>query len=216
MVLGVVSSVADLELVISLPGNLTGRVAITEISDPITAAVARVANSDEGGADDKDEADEDDDAEVDAAGRAPGSETELPDLSRMFTVGQTVRCAVVSKAVEGDRHRLHLSLRPSLTNVGVTASHLLPGYVRFRPSSFPTPCWGWFARLSIGVLVRLRLCTALATLCRRSSLRRSRPSRTVATPSTLVFPTSTPSWHGLQWTRPVRPPRRRRPLAHHA
>ena len=128
VVLGVVSAVADLELVISLPGNLTGRVAITEISDPITAAVARVANSDEGGADDK--GDEDDDAEVDAAGRAPGSETELPDLSRMFAVGQTVRCAVVSKAVEGDRHRLHLSLRPSLANAGVTASHLLPGYVR--------------------------------------------------------------------------------------
>ena len=140
MVLGVVSSVADLELVISLPGNLTGRVAITEISDPITAAVSRVANSDEGGADDKDEADEDDDAEVDAAGRAPGSETELPDLSRMFTVGQTVRCAVVSKAVEGDRHRLHLALRPALVALTpVTFPDVVRTRAPIRPRPHPRP-----------------------------------------------------------------------------
>ena len=124
MLLGVIAEVTDLDLVISLPSNMTGHVAITEISDPVTAAVERAAHSNSSN-DDADAAAGDDDGD-----EAEAQEADLPDLARMFSVGQVVRCVVVSTATEDGKPRLRLSLRPSLTNTGVSAEHLIPGYVR--------------------------------------------------------------------------------------
>lgn len=59
-VLGAVKEVHDLEIVVSLPNNLTGSVAITEISRVITERVERVAGA-AGETEDGDDSETDDD-----------------------------------------------------------------------------------------------------------------------------------------------------------
>ncbi|RKP26790.1 hypothetical protein SYNPS1DRAFT_13679 [Syncephalis pseudoplumigaleata] len=121
LLLGMISKISDLHLTVALPNNLTGRVAITEISTEITRRAEAAAE------------DEDDDEE-DASSRG------LPDLHAMFHIGQWVRCAVVGLEAGDDaqstsngtakksRKRIDLSLRVDQVNAGVVPIDLIPGF----------------------------------------------------------------------------------------
>jgi len=127
VLLGVVAEINDLDVVVSLPSNMVGRVPITEVSEPVSAAVERAAEADDA----EDELDEDaaDAAEGAAGDRSRGAE--VPDLARLFSVGQVVRCAVVSKSAASEgRTQLQLSVRPDRTNANDLGQLLCPGYVR--------------------------------------------------------------------------------------
>lgn len=95
--MGCISRINELDLFVSLPHQLVGVVAITEISDAITAVVEKVANEDE-----------DEDMEE-------GSETSLPNLAELFYVGQWVRCRVSALQSGDDKQKkvIELSLKPS-------------------------------------------------------------------------------------------------------
>lgn len=88
--------------------------AITEISDAITAVVEKVANEDE-----------DEDMEE-------GSETSLPNLAELFYVGQWVRCRVSALQTGDDKQKkvIELSLKPSLVNEDIVKVDVTPGVVR--------------------------------------------------------------------------------------
>jgi len=125
VLLGVVAEVNDLDVTVSLPSNMVGRVPITEVSEPVSAAVERAAEADDA----EDALDEDA-----ASGRSHGAE--VPDLARLFTIGQVVRCAVVSKSTASEgRTQLQLSVRPDRTNASDLGHLLCPGYVRASPSN---------------------------------------------------------------------------------
>ncbi|KAH8550174.1 hypothetical protein BGW37DRAFT_498267 [Umbelopsis sp. PMI_123] len=114
--LGCISKITDLNLIVSLPQQLVGSVAITEISDPITKAVEAVA-----------QADEDDES------------SSLPDLSALFKVGQWVRCCIIqltgSDEQEGvsmekrskQKKKIDLSIKPEIVNSGVSVNDLAKG-----------------------------------------------------------------------------------------
>ncbi|KAI8581026.1 hypothetical protein K450DRAFT_234277 [Umbelopsis ramanniana AG] len=114
--LGCISKITDLNLVISLPQQLVGSVAITEISDPITKAVEAVAQA------------EDDD-----------ESNSLPDLSALFKVGQWVRCCIIqltgSDEQEGismekrskQKRKIDLSIKPEIVNTGVSVNDMTKG-----------------------------------------------------------------------------------------
>jgi rRNA biogenesis protein RRP5 len=116
--LGCISKINDLSLVVSLPHQLVGSVAITEISDSITKAVETVAQAEE-----EDE------------------EGALPDLSTLFKVGQWVRCCIIQltgsdeqQGVSMDKRskqkkRIDLSLKPDIVNSGVSANDFAKGMV---------------------------------------------------------------------------------------
>jgi len=137
--LGVIREIHDLELVVSLPNNLTGFVPITEISDLVSQAVEKATSgtvSNKKGIDD----DEDmkDDSSSDSSDEEAGEgEVLLPSLEAMFTVGQLVRCVVteVEGGKEGkeegskNRRRIELSINPAKTNAGTTAKGLFEGMV---------------------------------------------------------------------------------------
>ncbi|CAM0137852.1 rRNA biogenesis protein rrp5 [Umbelopsis sp. WA50703] len=114
--LGCISKINDLNLVVSLPHQLVGSVAITEISEPITKAVEAVA-----------QAEEEDEEGV------------LPDLANLFKVGQWVRCCIIQlsgsdeqQGVSLDKRsktkkRIDLSLKPEIVNNGVIVNDLAKG-----------------------------------------------------------------------------------------
>jgi rRNA biogenesis protein RRP5 len=116
--LGCISKINDLNLVVSLPHQLVGSVAITEISEPITKAVEAVA-----------QAEEEDEEGV------------LPDLANLFKVGQWVRCCIIQlsgsdeqQGVSLDKRsktkkRIDLSLKPEIVNNGVIVNDLAKGMV---------------------------------------------------------------------------------------
>ncbi|RKP09133.1 hypothetical protein THASP1DRAFT_3428, partial [Thamnocephalis sphaerospora] len=141
LLLGMISKINELSLVVTLPNHLVGQVAITEISEAITQRVEAAALED----DDDDEEEEDDDAgeqsdDEDANGTSAKQQRGLPDLQRMFRVGQWVRCAVVGltggddadastggKKQRRQKKRIDLSLRVEHVNASVAALDLVAG-----------------------------------------------------------------------------------------
>ncbi|KAJ3136886.1 rRNA biogenesis protein rrp5 [Geranomyces variabilis] len=117
--IGVIKEINDLDIAISLPDQLTGYVSITEISDYVTQQVEKAAGDD-------DESDAED--------------VSVPELQELFTVGQTVACAITAleheaapgsgddaaKAAAG-RKRIALSLKPATVNANLSASELIEG-----------------------------------------------------------------------------------------
>ncbi|ORX62966.1 TPR-like protein [Hesseltinella vesiculosa] len=94
LVLGCVTQINELNLLVSLPCQLNGSVAITEISGPLTSLVELAAE------------DEDD-------------EIELPSLSDLFYIGQWVHCRVIQLEETKGAKRIELSLKPSVVNENV-------------------------------------------------------------------------------------------------
>ncbi|KAJ3326789.1 Protein RRP5, partial [Blyttiomyces sp. JEL0837] len=121
--LGVVREINDLDLVLSLPNQLTGYVSITEISDEITAMVERAAGANDDDEEDKMELDE--------------TETSLPSLDHLFRIGQVVPCVVLAvdqgesdekdKKGAKSKKKVELSLRPELVNAGLTSKDISAG-----------------------------------------------------------------------------------------
>ncbi len=111
VLLGVVSSVTEFQLRVSLPGHLVGTVGITAVSKPYTKALRMLAE-------------------------AGGEEQDTPDvrqLKDMFSPGQVVLCAV-QKVEEvqrrndpssGSYFRVSLSLSPQSVQVGLTSALVL-------------------------------------------------------------------------------------------
>jgi len=148
VLLGAIVEVHELDLVVSLPNNLVGHVAITDISDALSAQVekasgqlAKIGETEE----DEDEEDamdaeaaEDEDA-MDAApaqkkkssnGKTKASsETKLPDLKAMFTVGQLVQCSVLTVEAQPARKKLDLSINPTVINSGLGQKDIQAGQI---------------------------------------------------------------------------------------
>ena len=117
-VLGIVREVHSTKLVVSLPNNVSGRVAYAEASDA-HASLWRAHQAHAG-----------------AEGGASVAAPELPALSASFSVGELVRCVVVAvvrkaskRAADGARTRkgLSLSLRLGLLQPSLSADELAPG-----------------------------------------------------------------------------------------
>ncbi|KAI8966758.1 nucleic acid-binding protein [Daldinia sp. FL1419] len=110
LVLGQVAEINPLELILSLPNNLSGHVPITAISDVLNEKIAAEAANEE----DDDEADED-----------------SLDLQNIFKIGQYLRAYVTSTIDESTatstkpRKRIELSLRPALANTGLSSQDVV-------------------------------------------------------------------------------------------
>lgn len=104
---GAVREINELDLVVSLPNQLTGFVSITEISDVITQKVGLVAESD-------DDADE-----------------ELPDLNDYFTLGMPVIVSITrledANQKDQSKRRIELSMRPEIINSQLSAQDVIKG-----------------------------------------------------------------------------------------
>lgn len=113
LVLGQVAQINSLGIVLTLPNNLTGHVAITAISEPLNERIA--AEADAG-----DDADEEDNEDQDNG----------VDLNSLFTEGQYLRAYVTStmdehvSAGKPKRH-IEMSLRPEHTNSGMSSQDLV-------------------------------------------------------------------------------------------
>ncbi|KAI8900511.1 hypothetical protein BC833DRAFT_523413 [Globomyces pollinis-pini] len=106
--IGIVKSINELDLTISLPNQLNGYVSITEINDYITTKVEQVAE------------DEEDDLS-------------LPELSDYFSVGQPVSCKVISVSNATSKKRIDLTVNPSSINSKLESNSItLPATVQSK------------------------------------------------------------------------------------
>lgn len=111
-ILGQISAISSLDLVISLPNNLSGYASITRISKEFSAQLESDHESENGST-------------------AALGEQETKQLSDLFVVGQWIRCAVISatqdsskKALrDNQKKRIELSLEPELVNKGLTPEY---------------------------------------------------------------------------------------------
>lgn len=101
---------------VALPNNLTGRVAITAISDSLTSRLENLENL-ENGSNGEDEEE---------------STSHDIDLASLFTVGQYVRACVLSTSEDPNpakktkpKRRIELSLRPSDTNPDLSSDDIV-------------------------------------------------------------------------------------------
>jgi rRNA biogenesis protein RRP5 len=106
--LGSIKEVNDLDIVMSLPNQLTGFVSITEISAVISNKVESAA-ADSGSEDEED--------------------AEIPDLREMFQVGQLFPCAITALEESGIRRRIELSIIPKTVNSYLTGLDVASGMV---------------------------------------------------------------------------------------
>jgi rRNA biogenesis protein RRP5 len=104
---GAVKEINELDIVVSLPNQLTGFVSITEISDLITQKVSLVAKA------------EDDDDE------------ELPDLNDYFSIGMPVVVCITrledANQKDQSKRRIELSMRPEIINACLSAQDVTKG-----------------------------------------------------------------------------------------
>ncbi|SPO02931.1 related to ribosomal RNA processing protein RRP5 [Cephalotrichum gorgonifer] len=114
LVLGQIVSINALDIDVALPNNLTGHIAITAISDALTARLQNLEGSDNEDDDNEDSADQD------------------VDLASLFVIGQYVRACVLSTSEETvsgkhtkSKRRIELSLRPSDTNPGLSSDDIV-------------------------------------------------------------------------------------------
>lgn len=94
--------ITDIDLVVSLPNQLTGYVSITEVSAQLTAIIEAAA------------LDEDD-------------EVEIPSLLSLFVVGQLVPVIITEITNDKDKKRIELSMNPTYINKRITREHLVLG-----------------------------------------------------------------------------------------
>lgn len=110
-ILGAVKEIHEMELVISLPNNLTGVVPITSISEEITQSLKKAV-------------DDDDDTSM---------ETLLPQLSKMFYEGQLICCRIIKLVSSTDskdkRKHIELSIMPSQVNAAFDGDSIDRGMV---------------------------------------------------------------------------------------
>ncbi|KAI7871586.1 hypothetical protein BDF14DRAFT_1878435 [Spinellus fusiger] len=108
LLLGSISRINDLELVVALPHQLVGTVAITDISETMSAYVEKVANQNE------------DEEET----------LSLPDLHSLFHVGQWVRCRITTLQDRTNKlvkKRIELSMKPEVVNADLHKLDVVPG-----------------------------------------------------------------------------------------
>jgi rRNA biogenesis protein RRP5 len=131
-IFGQIVGILPLQLLVSLPNQLSAHVPITNISSQFTTALEQMDNISEGsGADDEE--------------GATLSNFDTPDLSDIFRVGQYVRAVVSAIHTPGSSQasslgksrdeaskasrRVELSLVPERVNAGVQKSDLKNGFV---------------------------------------------------------------------------------------
>lgn len=96
----------------SLPNNLTGFVPITKISSQFSALLEK-ANNDEDDKSDSEEEEEED-------------EKDIPELSKLFYIGQWLR-AVVEPGSDKLKKRIELSIEPEKVNEKIDSDDYVPG-----------------------------------------------------------------------------------------
>lgn len=122
-ILGQIIAIQPLALIVSLPNQLFGHVPVTNISSQLTQLLER---------------EEEDDESTD-------EESNIPELSDLFTVGQYVRAAVATIHVSGSTdltgfarsrdettrasRRVELTLVPDRVNAGVQKADIKPNLV---------------------------------------------------------------------------------------
>ncbi|KAI1393868.1 nucleic acid-binding protein [Hypoxylon trugodes] len=112
LVLGQVSEINPLEIVLSLPNNLSGHVPITAVSDALNERIAAEAVGEE---EEEEEEPEDDGL----------------DPKNLFKIGQYLRAYVMSTIDESTassakpRRHIELSLRPALSNTGLSSQDIV-------------------------------------------------------------------------------------------
>ncbi|KNE60493.1 hypothetical protein AMAG_05877 [Allomyces macrogynus ATCC 38327] len=149
VVLGLVKSIQELDLVVSLPAKQFGFVSITEISPAISKIIQEYAA---GGEDsDNDDSDEDDAEKKEDKKELPNQkrfkpddddddgdddeneedEKELPNLKRYFKLGQLVAVKVNQMAVneKTGKKRTELTMQPGQLYASLAATEIKPGMV---------------------------------------------------------------------------------------
>lgn len=112
LILGQISEITARDVVVTLPNNLSGYVALTEISDTLNQRVETLLGEEENADDSSSEPDFKD-----------------IDLKKLFVVGQYIRAYVLSCGTEGSssgKRRIDLSLNPKLANTGISRAEILP------------------------------------------------------------------------------------------
>ncbi|OLL26878.1 rRNA biogenesis protein rrp5 [Neolecta irregularis DAH-3] len=104
-ILGRISQINSLEMVVSLPNNLSAFIPITAISPFLTKKIETSAENE----------------------TSDSEEIDIPPLVDMFTVGQWVRGAVTSCETDKNKKRITMSIEPSAANFGLSTENLVPG-----------------------------------------------------------------------------------------
>lgn len=110
--MGQVSQVNTLDIALSLPNNLTGYVPITNISPRFSELLKKASDDSE----EEDGSDEEEEKE----------EGDVPELSKMYRVGQWLR-AVVEESGDSTKKRIELTIDPSVVNEKIDVEDLEPG-----------------------------------------------------------------------------------------
>lgn len=137
LVLGCVEQVNNMDIALSLPNSLTGYIPITRISEKMTKRIEiLMQDSDK----EDDSAEKEDNSEDDSHEHQEQTAEDDVDLSSMYKAGQYLRAYVVhsteeveikglngQKGTTKSKKRIELSVDPSLTNTGLTATELVAG-----------------------------------------------------------------------------------------
>ncbi|KAJ3029392.1 UNVERIFIED_CONTAM: Protein RRP5, partial [Siphonaria sp. JEL0065] len=125
--LGVVKTINELDIVVSLPHQMTGSISITEISDRLSAIVEKVAAQDQ----DDDDSDSGDKMDEDSDDDDSAKNLVLPSLSKLFRVGQALPCVTISAEKDTEstssKRKIELSIKPERINANLDVAELCIG-----------------------------------------------------------------------------------------
>ncbi|KAG0678674.1 rRNA biogenesis protein rrp5 [Pichia californica] len=112
-VLGMIKQINQMELILSLPDNLTGYVPITNISTELIHLLQDFDDQNDSDSDSDSDSDNDDDKEKENLNQKL---KEFPSLEKRFSIGQYLRAKIVPSTNEKFKKRIELSIEPEKVN----------------------------------------------------------------------------------------------------
>lgn len=120
LVLGQIIGIKETEIVLSLAGNLTGYIPITNISKELTKRLEDLDSESDS------DSSSDEDSKV-TVGSYKNKGSEIQKLDSMFTVGQYLRAVVTDNTSSSGRKSIELSIEPEKVNENLTKQDLVDG-----------------------------------------------------------------------------------------
>lgn len=105
-ILGAIKEIHDLNLVVSLPNNLTGYVSIAEISEKLSKNLEKIAELEE----------KEDLLSKEEIESKVETDFVMPDLRKMFHIGDLVACMIISLESNNHGKKIELTMKPNLLN----------------------------------------------------------------------------------------------------
>lgn len=125
IIMGCIKSIDSTSISVALPGRITGKVAVTAISQSYVTAVSRFVNDESKANTDSDDSNDDEDGEEETS----ITENDYRPMDKLFHIGQIVCVKVISVKIDKSLATIDLSMQPNAVHANFEHNDVKKGMI---------------------------------------------------------------------------------------